>query len=475
MSKVYSQARLVVVWLGEENPTTGLAFGLMHEWQMLSTASEGEAVDKTGEFWKRVEAELKSPTLAALASLLQRRWFRRVWIIQEVVMAADAMVVCGSHSICWTTLDAFIDALDTQYFAISLATAGGTKEITGKSTVRRIKALKEGIKSGTVYSFLDILSVTRDLQATDPRDKIYSLFSLVKGTHMPTPDYNILADDLFRDTNISILREDPNLDILSFFDYRTLDPRPNVATWMPNWISVNMKRNPLWGCEDIYAITGELHVQYTISEDFMSLTLRGIIYDEVDLTGYEYDVSEASEASAIHDPLERSRQALIFLKSCESIAKGSVPSSYSGQSFEEAFARTMVCNMTSTGERVAPDISKSYEAYMEVLDMFSQKRLAKNIDELMLKAFPFENATAAWVSDRVFCRTRRGYMGMIPSVSAKGDVVCAFLGGRASFIIRPKADGFFQLIGACYIHGMMSGELLELPNFNQRLEDITLR
>jgi hypothetical protein len=293
---------------------------------------------------------------------------------------------------------------------------------------------------------------------------------------MPTPDYSILADDLFRDTNISILRDDPNLDVLSFFDYSTLDRRPHVATWMPNWISVNMKRNPLWGCEDVYATTGELHVQYTISEDSMSLTLRGIIYDEVDLTGYEYD---DSEVSAIPDPLERHvetcRQSLIFLRSCESIAKSSVASSYSGQSFEEAFSRTMVCNMTSTGKRVAPELSKSYQAYIEVLNMFSKKQLAKNIDELMLKAFPFENATAAWVSGRVFCRTKRGNMGMVPSRSVKGDVVCAFLGGRTSFIIRPKEDGFFQLIGACYIHGMMNGELLQLPDFNQRLEDITLR
>lgn len=236
-----------------------------------------------------------------------------------------------------------------------------------------------------------------------------------------------------------------------------------------------MKRNPLWGCEDTYATTGDLPVQYTVSEDFMSLTLRGIVYDEVDLTGYEYD---DSEASAIPDPLERSvetsRQALIFIRSCESIAKESMPS-YPGQSFEEAFSSTMVCNMTSSGQRVPPGFSKSYQAYVEVLTMFSQKLLAKNIDELLVEAFPFENATAAWVSGRVFCRTKRGYMGMIPSVSVKGDVICAFLGGRSSFIIRPKADGLFQLIGACYIHGMMEGQLLQLPDFDQRLEDITLR
>lgn len=230
MSKIYSQARLVVVWLGEEGPTTGLAFALMHEWQTLSAALGSEAIDKSGEFWKRVEAELKSPTLAALASIFQSRWFRRVWVIQEVVMAADAMVLCGSYSISWMTLDAFLDALNTHHFAISLVTAGGTNGVNGTLTIPRIKALREGIKSGTVYRFLDILSVTRDLQATDPRDKIYSLFSLVQGKHMPTPDYSIPADDLFRDANISILRDDPNLDMLAFFDYRTLNRRPNVAT-----------------------------------------------------------------------------------------------------------------------------------------------------------------------------------------------------------------------------------------------------
>jgi hypothetical protein len=63
---------------------------------------------------------------------------------------------------------------------------------------------------------------------------------------------------------------------------------------------------------------------------------------------------------------------------------------------------------------------------------------------------------------------------MVPTTSLPGDVVCAFMGAMTPFVIRRKPDGCYQLIEECYIHSMMSGEILELPNFEERLEDIVL-
>lgn len=38
------------------------------------------------------------------------------------------------------------------------------------------------------------------------------------------------------------------------------------------------------------------------------------------------------------------------------------------------------------------------------------------------------------------------------------DVICAFDGAEVPFVMRPRADGGFQLIGEYYIHGLMYGE-----------------
>lgn len=37
----------------------------------------------------------KSPGWTAFQALLYRRWFRRCWVIQEVAMAVDVLVICG--------------------------------------------------------------------------------------------------------------------------------------------------------------------------------------------------------------------------------------------------------------------------------------------------------------------------------------------------------------------------------------------
>lgn len=57
------------------------------------------------------------------------------------------------------------------------------------------------------------------------------------------------------------------------------------------------------------------------------------------------------------------------------------------------------------------------------------------------------------------------YIGSMRSVgrSARiecGDVCCVLFGGRMPFILRP-AGHFFRLVGVCYIHGAMDGEIVE--------------
>ena len=87
----------------------------------------------------------------------------------------------------------------------------------------------------------------------------------------------------------------------------------------------------------------------------------------------------------------------------------------------------------------------------------------------------YEQAFAYWVDGRVFCRTREhSYIGMLPEATAASDVVCAFLGAKTPFVTRPVGDGLYRLVGECYNHGLINGEILEFPDFEERLEDVVL-
>ncbi len=67
----------------------------------------------------------------------------------------------------------------------------------------------------------------------------------------------------------------------------------------------------------------------------------------------------------------------------------------------------------------------------------------------------------------VFSTSRDGYMGMCPRGTAPGDLICVFLGHPSPFVIRntdiATAPGVYcyGLIGECYVHGIIDGEVME--------------
>ena len=55
-------------------------------------------------------------------------------------------------------------------------------------------------------------------------------------------------------------------------------------------------------------------------------------------------------------------------------------------------------------------------------------------------------------------------MGLVPTGTEIGDRLCVILGHEWPMLLReedPKMKGQYQLVGACYMHGNMDGEVLE--------------
>lgn len=61
---------------------------------------------------------------------------------------------------------------------------------------------------------------------------------------------------------------------------------------------------------------------------------------------------------------------------------------------------------------------------------------------------------------RFFITSRHHLMGMAPDLTKPGDKVCVLNGCCAPFIIRPKGTAY-QLIGECFVAGVMDGEIME--------------
>lgn len=59
--------------------------------------------------------------------------------------------------------------------------------------------------------------------------------------------------------------------------------------------------------------------------------------------------------------------------------------------------------------------------------------------------------------ERVIIRTVKGYIGLAPETTKKGDTITLLEGGRLPLILRRNGE-HWSIVGDCYIHGLMNGE-----------------
>ena len=52
-------------------------------------------------------------------------------------------------------------------------------------------------------------------------------------------------------------------------------------------------------------------------------------------------------------------------------------------------------------------------------------------------------------------------MGCLPSETRVRDVAAVLFGGWVPFVLRPLGGDEYELVGHCYIHGIMDGEWIK--------------
>ncbi|EXJ66014.1 uncharacterized protein A1O5_10991 [Cladophialophora psammophila CBS 110553] len=106
MASIYSKAERIVIWLGPFTDETDLFMDAAA--QFSKTRMKQEQADWTPldthwiSVWKIILKERsynEEAVCGGLKSLLDRPWFKRIWVLQEVANARIADVVCGSKSI----------------------------------------------------------------------------------------------------------------------------------------------------------------------------------------------------------------------------------------------------------------------------------------------------------------------------------------------------------------------------------------
>jgi len=106
MGQIYTHAFKVISWLGEASDDSAWLFNFLHNNPFPWDLPRSESSDGTTIAPEKLATQRKREDRAflGLCKLLNRSYWKRVWIIQEIVAASSLTFVCGSGVLLWEEL-----------------------------------------------------------------------------------------------------------------------------------------------------------------------------------------------------------------------------------------------------------------------------------------------------------------------------------------------------------------------------------
>lgn len=216
-----------------------LVAGLEYSWYQLSVLSY-KASFHCSKWWSAIcgarprqalddqETVLSDQqVLDAAAEYFSRRWFQRVWTLQEVSLpdVRSVVIMCGSKS---------MSAMRALH-ALSLLPSDSLGALT---LGRFYLMLRNKIMLPERSHLLDVLIETRDRHCSDPRDKIFGVLSIVRGLdegRFPefVADYGLSTAEVFARYSRFFIEQHG----LAFFWslIKSSPVVPNLPSWSADW------------------------------------------------------------------------------------------------------------------------------------------------------------------------------------------------------------------------------------------------
>ncbi|KAI0014170.1 heterokaryon incompatibility protein-domain-containing protein [Xylariaceae sp. FL0662B] len=491
MSKIFANARRVVVYLGESSDGSddamkfirkmGTRFPFYHDFQLAD--------------------------FPEVSALLQRPWFARVWVLQEVAFARDVLVYCGAEEVSW---DQF------QLLGHSELSFGWRDK--SSALIQRLPYVVSTPFSSSRYPtsfgkrlFRKLID-TRHCGATDARDKLFAVIPLLDQENpfgdedrldrserylLQTPD-KVLPPDIVRYSNTPAqvftdlahyLLETVGLAILR----EVVGPStlPGLPSWVPDW---SVKPKYMRGDDLLeYFLKGSLHPPRRLSKQppkpfrrvsrlvgcggsiLYQLHIPAVKIGTIQFLGDKWDSSENCFPLAQWESLVP-----------ESTPPERTPKHNSWPLWHNddlsAFQKLLVMDTIAYPRDIIEACQRIHQYNEDYrrpsgYDTYLTSKSNVPLNYVMNHMPPDDN----WQVDIILnsCDGRRffvdksGLLGLAPEEARVGDSVYALEGMRCPFILREvenvesKGDRVFRLIGECYVQDITCEELWYTSNLEE--------
>ena len=464
MRFIYNRAELVIAWLGLEDEYTGAAFQLIqtiltkHVSTDLSLDAEPEAIWDEQQMDAMGLPHFPSFAWEALARLFERPYFRRIWVVQEVVVASDTIIRCGSFTISWEHVE---------YIARSLLATGwirALKKVYGSNcipnyvqTISNIKASFSELNGGPGIPLSLLLNASRRFGSTDPRDKAIALVGLADqrslgSSAMAMLDYSKSVEDLYTEVTGHLIKRERSLNLLSSVEDIVDRAFMSLPSWVPNY--------SIWQRHTILGSSIRVpHLNFHAAGNSPVVARWQTGSRVLELDGIFYDTIEIVSINSLDRQTEDENVILEWLYLTEPLIRR-------GFSIE-GFWRALI------GERKKGDFpgpeqyGTHFESYLAHAKA-RQQEYTQSLDTRRLQDSSgitnplVKQATLGYVAPhRKFFTTTKDLIGLGPRSMCTGDIICIMSGGRVPYVFREERD-HHRLIGEAYVHGLMEGQAVDV-------------
>ena len=485
MSTIYQRAWSTLVWLGEEADNSDDAIDtLLTTKTALQYYQDGKAPNAE-DFERLFLPASDSPKWQELGKLMRRPWFQRIWIIQEVVLSQQLIVMCGTRCISWADLALFGFCMvdnDFEQYLNSHGDSVGKDEDSESGSIRALKISRIKDYNDTSprkTTFLDGLVEGRAAQATNPRDKVFAIMGLTN-TQL-YPDYSSKVIDVYSKAALQI-ETTPDLgSLLCCVDH--LQPTLSLPSWVPDWATprqtVSLGYNAKFHKVHQASKEPEMRSRTEITEKGATLAIMGVIVDTITRVGM---VAEESDLRDVLIPESFTRRFL--LEGMNLAMNFCQPYPSSPCTLFEAFWHTLVAGKDHSNFAKAPDefapifallideATGSSPSFPDQPSPSTKRRLTVENLQVRRPARTYRDMQVAMknaVKRRRLGMTTQRYLGLFPRGTEPGDQVCVFTGCWVPFVIRRhQSRDRYQLVGECYLHGIMNGEIDDMKDFQKR-------
>jgi hypothetical protein len=399
MDQIYGQARTVTAWLGESDSHTDKAI------QLLEISWDIPVSDDPSFDIKSLILNIPSEQWLALSSLLSRPYFRRAWVVQEVALAKQLVLLCGNRVIPWEHLVHLSNftqktrawTLLTNHAGVFRTTEEHLLSSRWRPPIRfgqQLSSLLDARETITKNKFSpeDLLYLGRRFDATEAKDKFYAMLGLAKVrlgsdstfARLPPVDYTASIEAVSLNFATYHITSSRQLKILSMVQDRKHRENENLPSWVPD------PATPLLPLP-LETENGEVATPWDVCGsrgDNEELTIDG---NTLIARGFQIDVVDKATIP-FNDIVENDQWFELF-----EFLEPLTSKQFSGMTIDEAFWKTMITSTDPPSGKLVDTSTIDLEACFGdwiISQMYSMRR-----NRISEEQMPAQRLSAAYKLD----------------------------------------------------------------------------